>query len=207
MHQCTHIIVLNNYADLTNTFVPNVCLVTGGGRSGGVATVARGGMDNVSGGMVVREDEKGYWGNAVGNWGEVSGAGSDGRRGLDERGVTGESCEYDGWTKVAVPDESGFQPTESVSEVYKWRWCLRGDVSAWVLAGCLPSNCTFSKEEIILGNSPGKCWWVVSCVGTDGRWGLNEVVVTWEGCEYDGWTEAVATPDGGGVSGNRVDNG
>ena len=35
------------YADLSNTIIPNVCLVTGGGRSGGVATVAGGGLGDV----------------------------------------------------------------------------------------------------------------------------------------------------------------
>ena len=43
-----------------NTFIPKVCVVTGGGRSGGVVTVAGGGMDDVSGGMVAREGGDGY---------------------------------------------------------------------------------------------------------------------------------------------------
>ena len=37
---------------LISAFIPRVCVVTGGGRSGGVAG---GGMCDVSGGMVVRE--------------------------------------------------------------------------------------------------------------------------------------------------------
>ena len=43
-----------------STFVPNVCIVTGGRRSGGVVTVAGGRMEDVSGGMVVREGGEGY---------------------------------------------------------------------------------------------------------------------------------------------------
>lgn len=35
--------------------IPNVCCITGGGRSGGVVTIARGEMGATSGGMVVRE--------------------------------------------------------------------------------------------------------------------------------------------------------
>ena len=62
-----------------------MCVVTGGGRSGGVVTVARGGMDDVPGGMMAREGGDGYWGNAVG---VVSGAGTDGRRGMDEFVIT-----------------------------------------------------------------------------------------------------------------------
>ena len=42
---------------LISPFIPKVCAVTGGGRSGGVAG---GGKDDVSGGMVVREDGEGY---------------------------------------------------------------------------------------------------------------------------------------------------
>ena len=38
-----------------NTFIPKVCAVTGGGRWGGVVTIARGWVDDVSGGMVVRD--------------------------------------------------------------------------------------------------------------------------------------------------------
>ena len=38
-------------------FIPKVCAVTGGGRSGGVAG---GGMDDVSGGMVGSEGVDGY---------------------------------------------------------------------------------------------------------------------------------------------------
>ena len=44
---------------LISAFIPKVCAVTGG-RSGGVVTVAEGGMDDVSGGMVVREEGDGY---------------------------------------------------------------------------------------------------------------------------------------------------
>ena len=58
------------------------------GRSGGVVTVARGWMDDVPGGMVVREGGDGYGGSAVRNWGAVGCADIDGRRGLDEVGVT-----------------------------------------------------------------------------------------------------------------------
>ena len=36
------------YAEVTDTFVPNVCIATGGGRSGGVVTVAGGRMEDVS---------------------------------------------------------------------------------------------------------------------------------------------------------------
>ena len=32
-----------------DSFIPNVCVVTGGGRSGGVVTVAGGGMGDMSG--------------------------------------------------------------------------------------------------------------------------------------------------------------
>ena len=42
---------------LISAFIPRVCAVTGGGRSGGVASC---GKDDVSGGMVVREGEDGY---------------------------------------------------------------------------------------------------------------------------------------------------
>ena len=45
---------------LISAFIPKVFAVTGGGRSGGVVTVAEGGMDDVSGGMVVREEGDGY---------------------------------------------------------------------------------------------------------------------------------------------------
>ena len=38
-------------------FIPKACAVTGGRRSGGVAG---GGMDDVSGGMVVKEGGDGY---------------------------------------------------------------------------------------------------------------------------------------------------
>ena len=63
------------------------------GRSGGVVTIAGGGMDDVSRGVSMRE---GADMNTVGNW-EIGGcAGTDGRRGLDEVGVTWEGCEYDG---------------------------------------------------------------------------------------------------------------
>ena len=37
-----------------------MCAVTGGGRSGGVVTVPKGGMDDVSGEMAVREGGDGY---------------------------------------------------------------------------------------------------------------------------------------------------
>ena len=50
-----------------------------GGWSGGEVTVARGWMDDVSGGIVVREGGDGYGGSAVGSWGVVSCAGSDDR--------------------------------------------------------------------------------------------------------------------------------
>ena len=52
-----------------------------------------GGMDDVSGGVSMRE---GADMNTVGNWGVVSCAGTDGRGGLDEVGVTWEGCEQDG---------------------------------------------------------------------------------------------------------------
>ena len=42
-----------------SAFLPKVRAATGG-RSGGVVTVARGWMDDVSGGMVVREGGDGY---------------------------------------------------------------------------------------------------------------------------------------------------
>ena len=42
---------------LISAFLPKVCAVTSGGRSGGVAGS---GMDDVSGGMVVREEGDGY---------------------------------------------------------------------------------------------------------------------------------------------------
>ena len=45
---------------LISAFIPKVLAVTGGGRSGGVVTVAGSGMDDVSGGMVVREEGDGY---------------------------------------------------------------------------------------------------------------------------------------------------
>ena len=47
------------YTDLkcNNTFILKVCAVTGGRRSEGVAG---GGMDDVSGAMVVREGGEGY---------------------------------------------------------------------------------------------------------------------------------------------------
>ena len=41
---------------LISAFLPKVCTGTGVGRSGGVVTVAGSGMDDVSGGMVVKED-------------------------------------------------------------------------------------------------------------------------------------------------------
>ena len=37
---------------------------------------------------MVREEGDGYRGNVVGNWGTVGCAGTDGRRSLDEVGVT-----------------------------------------------------------------------------------------------------------------------
>ena len=46
--------------ELYDSFIPNVCVVTGGGRSGGVVTVAEGGMDDVPGGMMAREGGDGY---------------------------------------------------------------------------------------------------------------------------------------------------
>ena len=45
---------------LISAFIPKGCAVTGGGRSGGVVTVAEGGKDDVSGGMVVRGNGDGY---------------------------------------------------------------------------------------------------------------------------------------------------
>ena len=47
---------------LISAFLPKVCTVTCVGRSGGVVTVtvAGSGMDDVSGGMVVREGGDGY---------------------------------------------------------------------------------------------------------------------------------------------------
>ena len=55
-------IILSEYHTIScnNTFIPKLCAVTGGGRSGGVVTVARSWMDDVSGGMVVREGGDGY---------------------------------------------------------------------------------------------------------------------------------------------------
>ena len=43
---------------LISAFIPRVCAVTGGGRSGGVASGGK--KDDVSGGMVVREGGDGY---------------------------------------------------------------------------------------------------------------------------------------------------
>ena len=37
-------------------FLPKVCAVTSGGRSGGMVIVAESGMDDVSAGMMVKED-------------------------------------------------------------------------------------------------------------------------------------------------------
>ena len=45
---------------LISAFLPQVCTVTGVGRSGGVVTVPESGMDDVSRGMVVREGGDGY---------------------------------------------------------------------------------------------------------------------------------------------------
>ena len=70
-----------------STFLPKVRAATAG-QSGGVVTVARGWMDDVPGGMVVREGGDGYGGSAVRSWGAVGCAGTDGRRGLDEVDVT-----------------------------------------------------------------------------------------------------------------------
>ena len=75
------------------TFIPNVW-----GKSGGVVTVAGGRMGDVSWGVAGGD---GYWGNAVGNSGGVTCAGTD-DRGLDEVGVTWEGCEYDGWTGTST---------------------------------------------------------------------------------------------------------
>ena len=58
-----------------------MCVVTGGGKSGGVVTVAGSWMDNVSGGIVVRQEGDRCW------W-LVGCAGIDGRGGLDEVGMT-----------------------------------------------------------------------------------------------------------------------
>ena len=43
-----------------DSFIPNVCVVTGGGRSGGVVTVADGGMGDVPCGVMLKEEEDGY---------------------------------------------------------------------------------------------------------------------------------------------------
>ena len=40
---------------LISAFLPKVCAVTGGGRSGGMVIVAESGMDDVSAGMMVKE--------------------------------------------------------------------------------------------------------------------------------------------------------
>ena len=61
--------------------IPNLCVVTGGEKSRGVVTVAGGRIDNVSGGIVVREE-----GDRC--WGLVGCAGIDGREDLDEVGMT-----------------------------------------------------------------------------------------------------------------------
>ena len=70
------------YAELRcnyGTFVPFVCVVTGGGKSGCVVTVAGGGMDDVSRRIEVREGGEWYQGTAVRNWGLVSCVGTDDR--------------------------------------------------------------------------------------------------------------------------------
>ena len=88
--------------------------------------------------------------------------------------------------------------------MYKFCWRLLDDVSAWVLAGCLPSNCSF-LEEIILVNSPDKRWGTVGCAGTDGRRGPDEVGATGESCEKDGQImEAVATSTVCGLVGPKL---
>ena len=61
--------------------IPNLCVVTGGEKSRGVVTVAGGRIDNVSGGIVGREEGDGCWGL-------VGCAGIDGRGGLDEVSMT-----------------------------------------------------------------------------------------------------------------------
>ena len=48
-----------NLVQNISAFLPKVRAVTGG-RSGGVVKVGRGWMDDVSGGMVVREGGEGY---------------------------------------------------------------------------------------------------------------------------------------------------
>ena len=58
--------------------------------------------------------------------------------------------------------------------MHKFRWRLLDDVSARVLAGCLPSNWIFSE----LVNSPDKSWGTVGCAGSDGRRGPDEVGAT-----------------------------
>ena len=51
------------YAELRwnyETFIPSACVGTGGGRSGGVVTVADGGMGDVPCGVMLKEEEDRY---------------------------------------------------------------------------------------------------------------------------------------------------
>ena len=62
-----------------DTFIPKVCVVTRWGRSGGVVTVARDEMGDVSRGVMLKEEGDGHCVGAVRNWGVVACAGTDER--------------------------------------------------------------------------------------------------------------------------------